>query len=488
MPDLRAKRPQLKSDAYKDLRQWMLDMWEYVNGLTQVSGDGHRILVSQSKDGTVIKLQEDDYKKQFPFYVESLSGGQYSETATFNIKGGMISTPSAQFKFSDVTKFPISKKYIYVKIFNSDADTSEEIPTDGTQQDIDDTASALFGKIIESETELTPIENSTAHILLGTQIGGVFFQRHIGDIYIYGSSQAPASKAWQAFFESGESDTWAVPADESYPEVVPSLQLAVEGEIINSKGTTKTGEIDPNNFGLDDGLAETIEHVVPAGTILWFYVKLSDLDATQVTWSIETDTNEPDVDSAPEGEKWVVLYNVEAVTETYTIDGSNRLGTKYIITQVNEGPIDLREAGSGVKLYRVTSANYLGNPSTENIYTVQETDNYTYDGSVSAAPDDLEARVSAEGFPFGLVVGKVYESFNDLGGVPELKAPETYTLRLDTAIWKLMNSHYGAELKTLTNVEVLSLPNIDLDKFVGIYFDARWDSIRNKLTVYIPTM
>ena len=475
MPDLRAKRPQLKSDAFKDLRQWMLDMWEYVNGLTQVSGDGHRVLVSQSKDGTVIKLQEDDYKKQFPFYVESLSGGHYSETSTFNIKGGMVATANAQFKFSEQTKFTITKKYVYISVFNSDADTAEEIPVDGTQQNISDDATGLYAKVSESESELTPIEGNTLNILLGTQLGGVFFQRHIGDIYIYGSSQASESKAWQAFYETGVNETWAVPADETYPEIIPSLQYTIEGEIINSNGSTKTGEITP------------LEQTIAAGTVLWFYVKLSNLDASQVSWSIETDTNEPDVDTAPEGEKWVVLYNIEGIEDTYVLDGSNRSGTKFIITQINEGPIDLREPGAGVKLYRVTSANYSGDPENESIYTVQEVEDYTYTDSTTPGPDDFPAKVSAEGFPFGLVVGKVYESFKDLGGVPLLKAPETFTLKHDGG-WKLMDSHFGNELKTLSNVEVLSLPTIELEKFVGIYFDARWDSLRNKLTVYIPTM
>ena len=487
MPDLRAKRPTLKADNFQELREWMLDMWDYVNGLTQVSGDGSRILVSQSKDGTVIRLQEDEYKKQFPFFVESLSGGQYSETGVFNVKGGIISTPNTQFKFSEVTKFPVTQKYVYVTVKNSDADSAEEIPEDSTQQDIDDSASGLFGKIRESETELTPIDGSTINILLGTQIGGVFFQRHIGDIYIYGGAQPAADKAWYAYFEDGGLETCSVPADETFPEVIPQLQLTVEGEIINNRGTTKTGEILAKNFGADDGLAETEEFSIPAGTSLWFYVKLSDLDATQVTWIIETDSNEPDVDSALDGEKLVILYQVEAIADTYTTDGSNRAGVRYVITQVNEGPIDLREPGAGVKLYRVSSANYAGNPTNENIYTVQEADNYTYVSSITPGPEDLEARVSEEGNPFGLVVGKVYESFKDAGGVPLLKAPETYTLKYNGG-WKLMDAHFGTELKSITNVQVLSLPTIDLALYENIYFDARWDQIRNSLTVYIPTM
>ena len=487
MPDLRAKRPTLKSDNYKELREWMLDMWDYVNGLTQVSGDGSRILVSQSKDGTVIRLQEDEYKKQFPFYVDSLSGGQHSETSTFNIKGGMISTPNAQFKFSEETKFTFTKKYVYVTVKNSDADTAEEIPVDSTQQGIMDASTGLYGKISESENELTPIDGSTINILLGTQIGGVFFQRHIGDIYIYGGAQPAADKAWHAYFEDGSLEAWSVPGDGTFPEITPALQMTVEGEIINNRGTTKTGEIPPKNFGPDDGVPETEEFNIPAGTTLWFYVKLSNLDASQVTWSIETDTSEPDVDSAPAGEKWVILYQVEGISDTYNSDGSGRSGVRYIITQFNEGPIDLREPPAGVKLYRVTSANFSGNPNNENIYTVQEAQNYTYVGSAVPGPDDIEARVSEEGNPFGLVVGRVYESFKDVGGLPLLKAPEVYTLKYSGG-WKLMDQHFGNELKSLNNVEVLSLPTIELDKYEGIYFDGRWDSIRKKYTVYIPTM
>ena len=489
MPDLRAKRPQLKSDAYKDLRQWMLDMWEYVNGLTQVSGDGSRILVSQSKDGTVIRLQEDEYKKQFPFYVDSLSGGQHSENSTFNIKGGMISTPNAQFKFSEETKFPITKKYVYLKISNSDAATAEDIPTDSTQQDIDDSASGLFGKITESDAELTPIEGSSINILLGTHIGGVFFQRHIGDVYIYGGAQPAGDEAWHAYFEDGSLEIWSVADDGTFPEIVPSLQLTVEGEIINDRGTTKTGEIDPNNFGPDDGLAETVEHTVSAGSVLWFYVKLSNLDATQVTWVIATDTNEPDVDAAPDGEKWVVLYKVATSTGTYTEDGSNRSGTKFTITQIHEGPIDLRETPS-VKLYMVTEANYAGNPTNENIYKVREVQNYSYDGNVTYdANTDIEGRVSAEGFEKGLVVGRVYESFITTGGTPELKAPETYSVKVDGGSLTLYNSHFGQSLYVLgSDIEILSNATVDIDLFEGVWFHANWDSIRGKLTTYIPTM
>ena len=204
MPGLKAKRPQLKSDRFKDLRQWMLDMWEYVNGLTQISGDGNRVLVSQSKDGTVIKLLEDDYKKQFPFFVESLSGGSFSETGVFLLKGGMISTPNAQFKFSDLTQFTITKKYVYLSVRNANADSTEKIPVDGTQQEIDEqTASGLYGKIVEDDLELTPIDGSTANVLLGTHVGGVFFQRHVGDIYVFGSSQPQPDLAWQASFADG---------------------------------------------------------------------------------------------------------------------------------------------------------------------------------------------------------------------------------------------------------------------------------------------
>ena len=152
-------------------------------------------------------------------------------------------------------------------------------------------------------------------------VNRTFTQDNEAFFFFSAAPAATVSIAWHAFFEAeaNELEAWSVAADATFPEIVPALQLTVEGQIINDKGTTKTGPIDANNFGANDGLPETIEHSIPAGTELWFYVELSNLDATQVTWTIETDTNEPDVENAPTGEKWIVLYKVEAVTDTYTI-------------------------------------------------------------------------------------------------------------------------------------------------------------------------
>lgn len=147
-------------------------------------------------------------------------------------------------------------------------------------------------------------------------------------------------------------------------------------------------------------------------------------------------------------------------------------------------------AGVGVKLYQVITANYAGDPITENIYTAREVSSYFYTPNPVSDPEDVEARVSGEGYPFGLVPGKVYENFVDVGGVVNLKAPELFPVEIDGGGFKLYDSHQGTELMAIpgTDIEVESLPTVDLDKFDGVWRTARWDEIREKLVVYIPTL
>lgn len=147
-------------------------------------------------------------------------------------------------------------------------------------------------------------------------------------------------------------------------------------------------------------------------------------------------------------------------------------------------------AGSSTKIYQVITANYTGDPDLVNLYTVREVDSHNYNASVVADPEDIEARVDGDGYPFGLVVGRTYDSFHEIGGVPALKAPEYFDLQIVSGGWRLFNSHQGTELKTLAgaDVEVLTNPTIDITLYEGIWFHSKWDLIRGKLTTYIPTL
>ena len=173
------------------------------------------------------------------------------------------------------------------------------------------------------------------------------------------------STEWHAYFigEEDELVTWAVPEDDPLEEVVPSIQAIIKGKIINDKGTTVTDDLELFNFGADEAIEpdpETTEISLAAGNTHWFYVKLSDLTDIEVTYEIANSSSEPDVGSAPSGEKWVVLYKVVATTEDYP---DERSGTKYTITQINEGPIDLRSTSGNfvVRLFSSVSATeYTG--------------------------------------------------------------------------------------------------------------------------------
>ena len=148
-----------------------------------------------------------------------------------------------------------------------------------------------------------------------------------------------------------------------------------------------------------------------------------------------------------------------------------------------------RSAGAGVELYMITSADYTKDPSLGTLYTVRKVQGYTYNASVIADVNDLIANVSGEGFPYGLVVGMVYEAFTEPSGIVLLKAPLVYTVKMSGG-WQLMDSHLGTELKALSSslIEIYNQAAYTSTLYEGQYFPAQWDKIRGKLLVKIPTM
>jgi hypothetical protein len=187
---IKLKKPQLKDDELKEFREWMLDVWTHLNTAGNIRGDGKRILVTQSPQGSVIRLLEDDYKKTFPFFVESQEGGPYSENKDFLISGGTVSKQDLSFEVTGI-KENIDKKYLYLVIYNTGADEAAEIPEgdDATQQDIDEeTEENFFAKFEQEDTKIgNAIEENKVNILIGCQVAGAWDQKHTGDVYLAGS-------------------------------------------------------------------------------------------------------------------------------------------------------------------------------------------------------------------------------------------------------------------------------------------------------------
>lgn len=182
------KKPQQKNDELAELRKWMLDVWNILNNTPHLRGDGNRLLVTQSAQGSVLKLLEDDYKKNFSFFVESQEGGTFSKNKDFFINGGTVSKPGLDFEVTGI-KENLDSKYLYLTIYNLNAEEAAEIPDgeDSTQQDIDEEEENFFAKF-EKKDDLvnTAIEEDKLSILLGFQIGGIWSQKYTGDVYISG--------------------------------------------------------------------------------------------------------------------------------------------------------------------------------------------------------------------------------------------------------------------------------------------------------------
>ena len=204
--DIPLKKPQLKNDEFAELRKWMLDVYTILKETPRLRGDGNRLLVSQSTTGSVIKLIEDDYKKQFSFFVESMQGGVYSAYNNFAIRGGLITKPGVNFTLSGIFQ-KIDKRYLYLSIKNIDADEAAEIPAGegNTQQDIDDeTEENFYAKFETTDTYKDPaITETEINILIGTQLNGIFSQKHIGDYNISGIGSGSAGtllnlKSWSS--------------------------------------------------------------------------------------------------------------------------------------------------------------------------------------------------------------------------------------------------------------------------------------------------
>lgn len=227
----------------------------------------------------------------------------------------------------------------------------------------------------------------------------------------------------------------------------------------------------------------------------YLYLTIKNIDADEAAEIPAGEGNtQQDIDDQTEENFYAKFeitdsYKDPAVTdkEINIIIGTQLNG---VFSQKYTGDYNISGLGSGVKLYRVTEADYTGDPETEDIYKVTEAENMVYDSNVTPDPQkDKFARVDGAGYPFGLTVGRVYPSFKQIGGIPELHAPESFTVRYNSG-WKLYDSHEGNELMSIAgaDIEVLNNPASDITKFDGVYFPAFWDEIRQKLTVKIPTM
>jgi len=395
--------PKLKDDSFKSLRQYLYDLQIYIEGITNISGDGQNIAVTQSKDGTVVSFRPDEYNNQFPFFTEADEGGLYSKYDAFDVKGGFVHTPNASFELVE-TQIQSPDEFVYLKVFNVTAGSAATIPTgfkaDGItpkdQQDIDPAETGLYGQIVSEATAVAQsIDGDEIFVLLGTAFDNVWTQSHVGDFYIPASGGAVAETVyWHGSFSAAGGsilETWAVDADVSLvppltelrPEVIPAILYTVDGCARNDFRQILAPNIMLYNLGVDEVTEpdpETEEIVILDSETMYFYVKFTDAYNDDLTYELLKDTAKPDLTLAPDGEKWLMLYTVKAESLLYTEDdvGIERTGIKYTIEQHNENCIELDQP-SIIRWAR----------------TITKTDDYEYSVDIYQTGNDAATQTGA---------------------------------------------------------------------------------------------